>query len=95
MSTVLSIKVAGLTATGTYDDEVAIAVMEEVVIATEGPVEGTPQERLDWIIQYIANHLTEVAVGNMRRREASEAKRKAEEAEAGLRLITPAEPAQA
>lgn len=84
--TELSIKVAGLTATGTYDDEVAIAVMEEVVIATEGPVEGEPQERLDWVIQYIARHLTEVAQGNIRRREMSEAKQRAAAAEAGVIL---------
>jgi len=70
----ITIKLGSLTSTFTATDAAATKVLSNYADAYELVMDGTPQERLDAVVQHLAGHLSAVSVGHQRRvkREAAD-----------------------
>lgn len=59
----ITITVGPLTATKTAGDAAAQAILNDYIVAYNGPVNGTNQQKLDWIVTDLVRHIREVANG--------------------------------
>lgn len=59
----ITITVGPVTATKTAGDAAAQAILADYIAAYSGPVNGTNQQKLDWIVTDLVRHIREVANG--------------------------------
>lgn len=59
----ITITVGPITATKTAGDAAAQAILADYIAAYNGPVNGTNQQKLDWIVTDLVRHIREVANG--------------------------------
>ena len=57
----LSISIGTLTSTVTASNANAQSVLQKFIGAYYGPVDGTAQEQLDWVVAKLREHIVEVA----------------------------------
>ena len=62
----LSITVGPLTSTVMASNAKAQAVLTAYIGAYYGPLDGTPQEQLDWVVEKLQSHIVEVAQSHNR-----------------------------
>ena len=74
----LSISVGNLSSSVTASNAKAQAVLTAYMGAFYGPLDGTPQEQLDWIAGKLAAHIVEVAQDHNRALKAAAAMEDAE-----------------
>lgn len=79
----VTITVGALSSQRTADNTKASNIFNLVIAAQGGPVNGTNQEKLDWITGYITRHFVEVAHGQTRRQERQTADTNADTINAG------------
>ena len=59
----ITITVGPLTATRSAGDVAAQAILNDYITAYSGPVNGTNQQKLDWIVGDLVRHIRETANG--------------------------------
>lgn len=63
----LSLTVGPVTATRTITTATALASIDNYLLAYDGPVTGTNQEKVNWYFDHLINHTREVSIGYKRR----------------------------
>ena len=74
----LSITIGPLTSTVTASNANAQAVLQKYIGAYYGPVDGTAQEQLDWVVEKLRAHIVEVARDHNRALKMADAVAEAE-----------------
>lgn len=74
----LTVTVGPVTGTKTFNDTTGTVILDDYIAAYDGPVDGTNQQKLDWIVNHLANHVKAVHVGYKRRTASEQAADQAE-----------------
>lgn len=77
-----TLTVGSLSTTNTVDTTKAMAIIGNYITAYDGPVNGTNQQKIDWLLDHLQGHIRETAIGYNRRIAAAAAAAAAEQAEA-------------
>jgi len=62
----LTVTVGTVTGARSFNNAIGAVVIQNYIAAYEGPVAGTDQEKLDWLVAHLAAHLQAVHAGYKR-----------------------------